>query len=158
MEKIISDKVLRHRESNRRHYAKFIEIYREKHRQYATEHREQLRQYDKQHHEANCERYRKSAKEYQSTHPEERRKLYRERRARLHGVEGGHFTDYEWERLLDETGHKCLCCGTTDSLLCRDHVIPLGPPHSDEISNIQPLCRSCNSKKGAKTTDYRGRP
>lgn len=37
-----------------------------------------------------------------------------------------------------------------------DHIVALVNGGSDDISNIQPLCRNCNADKGAQTIDYRG--
>lgn len=92
---------------------------------------------------------------YDAAHPEKVLEKLHRRRAKKINVEGGHFTEKEWQALLDRYGHKCLCCKRTDVPLERDHVIPLGPPHSDEIANIQPLCRRCNASKGNKVIDYR---
>lgn len=51
---------------------------------------------------------------------------------------------------------RCLCCGTIENLVI-DHIIPRClEQSSNDINNLQVLCRSCNSKKGASTIDYRG--
>lgn len=68
---------------------------------------------------------------------------YRERRAL------GKFPQEQWEQLLEETGHKCLCCGLTEQITC-DHIVPISLGGTNAISNLQPLCRSCNSSKGAR--------
>jgi hypothetical protein len=46
-------------------------------------------------------------------------------------------------------GMRCMRCGSTESLTV-DHVIPVIHGGSDEVGNLQTLCRSCNSKKGAR--------
>lgn len=51
-------------------------------------------------------------------------------------------------------GKICLCCGTSKNITI-DHVIPVSKNGSNKISNLQPLCRSCNSRKRTNTTDYR---
>jgi len=106
----------------------------------------------------NSESKSRTNKKYRATHkskPEKTREYWHKRRARHLGAVGGHFTEKEWRELLNKTGNKCLCCGATDKTLQRDHIIPLGTPHSDEISNIQPLCGFCNNSKHRKIIDYR---
>lgn len=76
------------------------------------------------------------------------------RRARLLQCEGD-YTAEQFAELCLTYGGICLCCESADSPLTVDHVVPLSKGGSNNISNIQPLCRSCNSKKGAKTIDYR---
>lgn len=51
-------------------------------------------------------------------------------------------------------GETCLCCGATDKI-CLDHIIAIKNGGENSIENLQPLCKSCNSSKGAKTIDYR---
>lgn len=103
----------------------------------------------------NPEKVKVGRQKYDQLHPDSVLEKMHRRRAKRINVVGGHFTEKEWSDLLDAYGHRCLCCGRNDVALERDHVIPLGPPHSDEITNIQPLCRSCNASKGAKVIDYR---
>lgn len=51
-------------------------------------------------------------------------------------------------------GNKCLCCGTEEKITI-DHVVPVKKGGVNELSNMQPLCKSCNSRKSTSTTDYR---
>lgn len=46
-------------------------------------------------------------------------------------------------------GKVCARCGATDDLTI-DHIIPIIKGGSDEVTNLQVLCRKCNSSKGAK--------
>jgi 5-methylcytosine-specific restriction endonuclease McrA len=78
------------------------------------------------------------------------------RHRRLHG---GDLTVQEWLDLLERYGHTCLRCEkheseTPEGALTIDHVVPC-PDGPNSIDNIQPLCLSCNVKKGIKHTDYR---
>lgn len=41
-------------------------------------------------------------------------------------------------------------------LATLDHIVPHSLGGSHELTNLQILCLSCNSKKGQKTIDYRG--
>jgi 5-methylcytosine-specific restriction endonuclease McrA len=82
-------------------------------------------------------------------------KYTREKKNRKLNCEGSH-TEAQWKSLCKKYGNKCLCCGKKTTLT-RDHIIPLTKGGTDYISNIQPLCGSCNSKKRTKTIDYRPR-
>jgi 5-methylcytosine-specific restriction endonuclease McrA len=70
---------------------------------------------------------------------------------------GGSYTVAEWQSLKIQYDYRCLCCGKHEPeiKLCADHVIPVTKGGSSYINNIQPLCQSCNSRKGAKIIDYR---
>lgn len=55
---------------------------------------------------------------------------------------------------LERDQHTCVTCGATDDLTV-DHIIPLdrllktgGDPY--DLNNLRVLCRSCNSRKGAR--------
>lgn len=80
----------------------------------------------------------------------------RARNLRMRGL-SGHHTLAEWLFLCSSMFFgRCACClAKTD--LTRDHIIPITVSgSSDDITNIQPLCRACNASKGTKTIDYRG--
>lgn len=74
------------------------------------------------------------------------------RRAHKNGAIGS-FTIEEWRKLCDEYQNNCACCKQYKPLTI-DHVIPISMGGSCYIDNIQPLCRSCNSKKGEVAIRY----
>ena len=73
------------------------------------------------------------------------------RRARIKSI-GGSFTYGEWDILKKQYNHTCPACRRQEPeiKLSVDHIIPIKHGGSNNIENIQPLCRSCNCKKSAK--------
>lgn len=78
------------------------------------------------------------------------------RRARMKDAEG-HFTTAEWEALLTQYDACPMCSRRWEeippptgrsSVITRDHMVPISKGGSNRIENIQPLCYSCNSRKG----------
>lgn len=86
-----------------------------------------------------------SHRRWKKKNPEKMAHLKARRYARERGAKGSHTLE-EWESLCDKYDNKCAACGSGEKLT-KDHVIPLSKGGSDYIQNIQPLCRSCNSKK-----------
>lgn len=85
----------------------------------------------------------------------DRGRWYAHRHRTKKSQNGGEYTIDEWQALCDHYGNKCLACGRQEPLTA-DHVIPVSKGGRNDISNIQPLCKSCNSSKGTRTIDYRG--
>lgn len=53
--------------------------------------------------------------------------------------------------LLHKYNFSCAYCGSKNgNQLTIDHILPVSKNGSDELSNLQILCKSCNSKKGVK--------
>lgn len=78
------------------------------------------------------------------------------RRFKLGGSNGTHSLK-EWNDLKEKYNYMCLCCGVKepDIILTEDHIVPIFLNGDNTIENIQPLCRSCNSKKGIKIINFK---
>lgn len=53
------------------------------------------------------------------------------------------------QAVYDRDGNACLHCGATERL-SLDHIHPWSLGGPDTLDNLQTLCRSCNSRKGAR--------
>jgi RNA polymerase-binding transcription factor DksA len=106
---------------------------------------------------ANNQFTRRSKGSYYSACKECNKNVYAQRRrARKMGAEGS-FTTKEWEEKKAQYD-SCPGCGKfwediecpphLNSVIARDHIIPLSKGGTNFIDNIQPMCYSCNSQKG----------
>ncbi len=59
---------------------------------------------------------------------------------------GGSHTAAEWWAVCERCDWRCVSCGKRKPLT-KDHIIPVIQGGTDDIENIQPLCRHCNSSK-----------
>lgn len=54
-----------------------------------------------------------------------------------------------FRQLVERDGEYCQYCGTTQNLSI-DHVMAIANGGTNDLDNLQLLCRSCNSRKGAR--------
>lgn len=86
------------------------------------------------------------------------RALRRQRRLKRQLLElrqGPGWTVDQWEALKRKYHHRCVCCRKKGLKLEPDHIDPIDKGGTHHISNIQPLCKPCNMKKGARYYDHR---
>jgi 5-methylcytosine-specific restriction endonuclease McrA len=87
--------------------------------------------------------------------PEMRAYWCNQRRIRKFGNGGSHTLE-DWTKLKERYNLLCAFClkGEPEVKLTKDHIIPVCKGGRDDISNIQPLCKSCNSKKHRRVEKY----
>ena len=101
----------------------------------------------------------KMRKDWQKKYPElirmYQQKSRHNRTAKAKGL-AATLTTHNWDWLCKQTGHRCIYCGEKPNALDQEHVIPVSRGGEYTIQNIRPACRSCNSKKWAKTPEEAG--
>lgn len=89
-----------------------------------------------------------AAKKYRKT--EKCIQARRNSKARRRIIEkAGSVSLVEWKNILKIYKNKCANCGSMEKME-MDHIYPLSRGGAHCVTNIQPLCRSCNASKGAK--------
>ena len=68
----------------------------------------------------------------------------------------GKISSADWESLKKKYNWTCPSCKKQEPevKLTIDHVIPVTKGGDNHVSNLQPLCKSCNSKKYNKVIRY----
>ena len=132
------------REHNKRHHPGWV-----------AQNREYVRAYQ-------AEWYQRVGKEQQRARyrsdPEYRFKNLRHSYAWRTGIKnnGGSHTLQEWQEKKELLGNVCFYCGEAKPLT-RDHKVPVSRGGGDDITNILPSCKPCNTRKLNRTTrEYLG--
>ena len=125
---------------NRYHYEKRRLERLEKQKAYAQKTKEPKREYDKKYRQAN----------------KDKRSFWNNRRRVSKAAAGGSHTLGQWENLKAQYNWICPACKKIEPAikLTRDPIIPIVKGGSDNIENIQPLCRNCNSQKYTEIKKY----
>lgn len=122
-------------------------------RRYYENHKEQCIERSRQWRIDNKTRASETKRIYHESHMEEHRVNWHIRKARKTNAHGS-LSVSDMHTLSSILGDACLCCGWPVSQI--DHIVPLARGGTNHPTNIQPLCRRCNSSKGARNrTDYR---
>lgn len=140
-------------EWSRRTYYRFQEDRRSRNRKYHADHRDEILRKRKLHWHANADQYKAIHHRWAKENQDKIRAARWRYKARKKDAAGS-FTSSEWTALCHWFGDTCLACGSPNNLTI-DHVVPLVCGGSNWITNLQPLCVSCNCSKQDKTIDYR---
>lgn len=116
---------------------------------HAAANRERILAYQADYYAAHTEKVKANVAAYRAAFPERKRHLENRRRVRKVGNGGSH-TLAERQEKFAQLGNACVYCGSAGRLTV-DHDVPLARGGTDDISNVLPSCRSCNSRKSTRT-------
>jgi len=91
---------------------------------------------------------RESRERRRARNPEIFRERKRRHRARKRGQRIGAVTGEEVRQRWELWGGRCWICGRAAAEM--DHVKPLAAGGAHAACNLRPICKSCNSRKGAR--------
>jgi 5-methylcytosine-specific restriction endonuclease McrA len=106
--------------------------------------------------EAHPERYLAIHSGWKKRNPDAVRAMGNKRRVLVEQA-GPHYTAAEWKALKAAYDYRCLMCKRREPeiRLTVDHIVPISLGGANTIDSVQPLCRSCNSKKHRGILDLR---
>ncbi len=143
--------------SSRVYYALHRDAANEKQRTYRQTHRQEKRATDRvygaQHKQERVARH----KAWVAEHPQESLEHWRRGKLKRYRLLAGTRCDLtfsQWEAIKASQGFRCLACGEVRPLT-KDHIKPVSLGGEHTASNIQGLCKSCNSQKATRIVDYR---
>lgn len=136
-------------------YLKHYHKNTERCRKWASLNREKKNTHSRNYHNSHKAEELEYSRKWREMNPDKSRYAVHRRRIRLLKAVGSH-TEEQWQLLIKLTGNICVACKKPDSevKLTIDHIKPLFVGGTDNIDNIQPLCRRCNSSKGIKVINY----
>lgn len=140
-----------YRESHREQYAayqrKWYRDNRDYYRQYYEAHKREKSEYNQRWREAHEQERREYRHRWSKANREKTREYTRRYRARKKNAAVGPVDEMA---IYERDGRKCIYCPSTTDLTL-DHLVPLSRDGAHSQDNLAVACRSCNSRKGAKT-------
>jgi len=120
---------------------------------YYNRNKDKIAKHSRRRYEKNRDKYLAKGVQYRKNNSGKVLARVHKRRARIKGMSGS-FTDSQWKLLVAyySPNNECLMCERIDKKLTRDHVNPRG---TNYISNIQPLCGPCNTRKMRRYIELR---
>lgn len=151
---------MRNKEYDRQYQRKYSKLFPEKvaeaQRKWRESHKEQWNTYMNLWRSKNPERVKKLSKSYRINNIDKIRVKEAQKNTKRRQATGS-FTKEEWLSKKELFKYKCPCCGRKEGkelILTIDHIIPIRLGGTHDISNIQPLCPTCNFRKKIKIIKY----
>ena len=168
--KYYQENLFKIRERQKKYYLKNKEIISKKHKQYRENNIDKINNlvrewqknnpnkvfaYSKKHQKKNSAKLIERSKKWDKNNPIKLFAKQRRRRAKINDFYEI-FTNEEWETMKNKTKGVCPKCKIYVGVdkITLDHIFPISKAPKGliyTIKDIQPLCMSCNSSKGAKT-------
>lgn len=137
-----------HNDANRGYKATHAEVVRASNASYRERNRELLAERQRKWRAENPEAYQAIHSRWKAGNKSAVNAATHRRRNQIAESEH-HWTAAEWEALKARCSYSCLMCHRSEPAikLTVDHIRPVALGGSNSIRNIQPLCKSCNSRK-----------
>ena len=151
---------LKNKEKRKEYYRKWLKT------ESGEIHKNRRRAYNRRWRKENPEKHNEEQRKYRERNPQRRREIAKKCRIKHAGVYSrirhyrergaiGSHTLEDWEDIKKEFNYCCAICGRQEPFtdlwypwLTEDHIIPISKGGANWIKNIQPLCITCNTKKG----------
>lgn len=140
----------KHKEEKRRYAASYNLLNTKKNKERQKKYRESHGDVKRRYYRSHREKMLGQSQRYAKEHPEVIIASRHKRRGRMSHTKDGTVTAGKLRKLFETWTGICPVCGKT-SKPSLDHILPLSKGGTHTLSNLQLMCKPCNSKKGSKT-------